>query len=150
MTMSLKELAQLDRNLTCIFADVSDEGLQSDGTVYVEGTDHFRGEFTMTDAGGKASTTQILKTGNASYMWSENEPGGIMIRLDEGDDSLVGNTQVTTNNVTAFEENKSFTFSCEEWTPDSAIFTPPAGREFIDFNAQLQQQLQKRTNARDQ
>lgn len=135
MTMSMKDLAKLGKNYTCTFADVDDEGNRTEGTVYVEGETNFRGEFGMMQ-GGKMMHSTMIRAGNTSYMWSEEEPGGIMMTIEEDDDSLFGLEGDDSDEE--LDEDEPVEMKCRSWPPNRNMFEPPSGRKFTDMNAQLE------------
>ena len=135
MTMSIKDLLKLGKNYTCTFAEVDENGIRTDGTMYVQGETNFRADFTMTEQNGTKTDMHMLMANDTSYMWSADEPQGMMMRLDPEDDSLFGNSEESDDTVV--EDDEPLELDCRKWSPSRSMFTPPADREFIDFQAQL-------------
>jgi len=143
MTMSMKDLVKLGKNYTCTFADIDDEGMRTEGTVYVQGEENFRGTFMTTEKNGTKHDSQILMTNDTSYMWSADEPEGIMMKLEAEDDSFMGTTEIESgDDDMMIEEDEPLELDCKKWSPDSKTFTPPKDRKFVDFNAQMDAMLQ--------
>lgn len=141
MTMTFNELRNLGGDFTCTFEDIDESGTVSTGTLYVEGEGkNVRGEFDVTDADGAISGGSLIRKGNVNYIWTEDQPEGIMITLDEEDESFFGEEQV--GETSGLDEEEEVAFECEKWNVDSTMFDPPADREFLDMEVMMQQMME--------
>jgi len=139
---NLKELITRNVPLKCTF-DYQDETAGSTtGTVYISG-DNMRGDFEMTQAEQKFTSSMIRDQGYV-YTWSSAQPQGMKMKLEEPDTQM-SQEEIPENFSQQLDiENESINYSCNPWSPDNSMFTPPANIEFTDLSEQMEK-LQEST-----
>ncbi len=139
-TMTFAELRTLGGDYTCDFEDTDDMGNRTAGTMHFqEGGKNIRGAFTVTQKNGESQMANMLRANDTVYLWSDEEPQGMMMKLDAEDISMFGEQM---EGETALDEEGKTEFSCAKWTPEAAMFVPPAEKTFIDLQAQMQMMQQ--------
>lgn len=139
--MSMKDLVKLGKNYTCTYVQAEQDGISTQGTVYVQGEKNFRGDFTMMEKGGKKQMSHMIGTETVSYMWADGERQGMMIRLDKDDEDVFADDaddESEDEDDFGFDEDEDVKMNCKKWSPDQSVFTPPKNVEFIDFAAQME------------
>lgn len=139
--MSMKDLVKLGKNYTCTYVQAEQDGISTQGTVYVQGEKNFRGDFTMMEKGGKKQMSHMIGTETVSYMWADGERQGMMMKLEEDDDVFAADDAVKGTEEEddfGFNEDEDVKMNCKKWSPDQSVFTPPKNVEFIDFAAQME------------
>ncbi len=142
MKMSMSDLVKMGENFHCTIDDTDEAGTRTEGTMYVEGDTNFRGDFVMTTDDGTEQSSHIITKNRTSYMWSDDEPEGIMMKLEDSDDDMFADNDMTDEDNAAFDENAELNMHCEKWSPKASIFETPRNREFVDFQAQMQLMMQ--------
>lgn len=127
-TGSFFDLATRGGNYTC---DVGSAGAANDttGTVYVSGT-NLRGDFT-TVAGGKTTTSHMLKLADTMYVWSSAMPQGIMMKAT----AMMGQSGATAAQGSGVSGTQSYGWNCSATGADASKFAKPTGIDFIDTAA---------------
>lgn len=129
------ELMALGENYTCAYDLTDESGNISSGVVYVSDSgDKMNGEFTYIAVGGKETQSNIIRDGQTNYIWSSNWEQGFKTEVTPTDTTLF-DTGSETSVETGFDENEAIDFTCERWTVDESMFTPPAEIEFLDISA---------------
>jgi len=141
MTMSMKDLVKLGKNYTCTYSQTEQDGIVSEGRLYVQGEKNFRGDFSMMDKSGKKHMSHMIGTEAASYMWADGERQGMMMKLEQDEDVFAADDAVKGTEEEddfGFNEDEDVKMNCKKWSPDQSVFTPPKNVEFIDFAAQME------------
>lgn len=143
MNMTFAELMALGENYTCTFTDVDTAGGTTNGVVYVEsGAGNMRGEFTMMEADGTTSESNVIRVGDKSYLWGSELEQGIVMTIPPEDDSAFGMDEHDGDD-TGFSEDEPVDFDCEPWSPDDDMFEPPADVEFMDMGAHMGRMMEQ-------
>lgn len=139
MAMSMKDLVKLGKNYACTFDDTDEQGMRTAGTVYVQGETNFRGDFVMTEKGGKKYASHMITANKTSYMWSDEDSQGMMIKLDDDDDVFAdAEIESEDDEDISFDEDEEMKMNCKKWSPSGSTFMPPKNIEFVDFAAQME------------
>ena len=124
---TLRELLSVDQSQVCTFSQLADE-FTTTGMVYVAD-----GQMRTDFEAEVASTTQnghvIVKSGQV-YVWLEDDTKGMTMALDL---STTTESNLRSSPVNLDDEN--VTYSCEDWSTDSAVFELPGNIEFTDLSA---------------
>jgi hypothetical protein len=134
LTGKISDLVQSGQSLTCTFQR-ADQGVTTSGTVYVAGEgERLRGDFNIQQTGSAAMNGHMVRTGQDIYVWSDQLPQGTKFTVtDESSPApAAGDSQQQ-----ILDQN--FTYACQPWTVDEALFTLPGNVQFVDVSAQLQQ-----------
>lgn len=105
----------------------SQDNAQSQGTVYV-GEGKMRSDSTAT-MDGKTVVSHIILDGNVIYTWVDGQGTGFKMpaTLSEAEKSQAGQKRPVD-----LEQKVSYT--CEDWSVDNSLFTPPSNVIFTDFS----------------
>ena len=128
-TKSLLELLTSGQTTKCTFETNTSEKSQTTGTVYISGN-NMRGQFT-TKVNGKASNINLIRVGDQSYIWGDDLPSGIKMKLSAKD--------LSQNNQTKqyIDANNKTNYNCSPWVPDASQFTPPTNVKFTDYSSMM-------------
>lgn len=103
------------------------EGVESKGTVYVDGA-RTRGEFKTSVQGMSIDNIFVVKDG-FSYSWSSMMPGkGYKVAV-----SGTGGSGGTTSGQYSFNAEQIGDYNCEAWSVDSSKFALPSGVVFTEI-----------------
>jgi len=121
---SLKDLLAKGVAQTCSFSNDTNKG-----TVYVSGG-KVRGDFDVT-ADGKTTKSYMIVDGNTSYIWMEGQTTGFKTTFDlQASDQPAATNAAPTE---SFNANQNLNYNCKPWIVNSAVFTLPAGVNFMEF-----------------
>lgn len=135
MSLSFVDLMRLGEDYTCTFTDAEGSS-RTDGTVYVAGNGtRLRGDFTVRQSNGETMDASVIRDGTTNYVWTSEAEQGFRMQVDEDAATLFGDTEASEQS--GIKDGEPVDFRCTRWTPDEAMFTPPADREFVDFSAQM-------------
>ena len=122
---SLKDLVSAGKSQKCGFADENSDGL----FFVVNGK--ARGDFNSR-SGDETVDGHMIIDGSTSYIWMEGQVQGFKMMLNDS-------AQTTPTNANqSVDVNKKMEYHCEDWTPDSSVFTLPSGVTFLDLSAMAQ------------
>lgn len=136
---SIKSLLGAGKNVTCTVAYSEN---QSSGTIYVADK-KFRGDFTITDAGGKQIESHMIQDGNYSYSWSGSQ--GAKMKLE----ALATPTPVPGATDQSADLDKKADIKCSAWGVDQSKFAVPADVQFTDLSAVMKQTQDQSTQMKD-
>ncbi len=105
------------------------EGIDSKGTVYVDGTDT-RGTFNTTVSGMKVDS-EFISTGGYTYTWSSMMQGkGFKVKVDN---KVSGDTSTGTSGQYSWNAEQIGDYDCQPWSGDSSKFALPKGVVFTEI-----------------
>lgn len=106
----------------------SQDNAQSQGTVYVGGG-KMRNDSTAT-VEGKTVVSHMILDGNTIYTWMDGQTTGLKMQATptEAEKSQAGQQKPVN-----LEQKVDYT--CEGWSVDTSLFTPPANITFSDFSS---------------
>jgi hypothetical protein len=137
------DAANLGSGLECSVEDVESK---SAATYAVKGKKIRVKGFTLADDNSQTNVGEMIIDGSTIYSWDEQTKQGIKssLRSDEDLESLAPNTPNFTNedSVKAFNE-KGYKLDCTPTAVDDSQFTPPADVQFQDFEAMIEESMQK-------
>ncbi len=108
--------------------DQSVEGMDSKGTVYVNGT-NIRGTFNTTVAGMKVDS-EFISTGGYMYTWSSMMPGkGFKAKVGT---TAGGSTSTGTSGQYSWNAEQIGDYDCQPWSGDLSKFAMPSGVVFTE------------------
>lgn len=135
MQLSFSDLVDLGQDYVCTFDEERPNGARAKGTVYMQGRGkNFRGDFDIVDVGGAAFNSHMIRSGSTGYMWTSHMPQGITMEMH--DEVKLFNDDAAEQ--TGVDGETPMDFTCESWSPDPEMFTPPADREFMDMSQMMQ------------
>lgn len=116
-----------------------DDGINmSNGVAYMtDGAERIRGDFTVIHNGETMEGHMIRKDGY-NYVWGSFYPQGVKMRVTEEN----RNEFVSGNDDGEATIDENTEFECTSWRVDDSKFDLPAGIEFIDVMAQMQQNME--------
>lgn len=121
---SLKDLLTSSIAQKCTYSQ-TDNGLTSEGTVYVSGG-KVRSDFRSTTS-GKTMATSMITDGKTIYLWGDQlGNAGIKMTIDQS-----ASTTTTGTDSTA-DLNKPMNFNCSAWVVNSSYFEAPANVTFTE------------------
>lgn len=126
--MSFADFIRRGGSYQCRVVDSAD-GSTAEGMVYISG-DLIRTDFDVEADGVTARIHSIMRDGN-SYAWTSESSTGVVVPIDDSEVDIGESTQVSFSN---FDPNEVGEYDCEPWVVNNAVFTLPAGVEFIDFS----------------
>jgi len=134
----LKELFAKGKSMQCDFEHTAETGVTS-GTVYISGND-MRGDFELVQQDGKTVTSNMIRKGDTSYVWSSEFDQGFKTVIPEVTNEADNNYDQTAMQSDPFAEleNQNVTYDCKPWIVNATMFTPPSDIEFVDYSAQMQ------------
>ena len=127
---TIKSLLSAGKSQKCTYSNKL-QATSVNGTVYVA-NGKIRGDFTSVSEQTKINGHMIVDSGY-SYVWTEMSKQGIKMAIDQQ-----RSTSDSTNNQTP-DINQTFTYTCQGWTEDDAIFTLPSDISFSTFALPLAQ-----------
>jgi hypothetical protein len=134
MKTSLADIVKEGRNYSCNFTKDDGKGTMTTGTMYIEGQGkNVRGDFTVTKA-EKTSESHLIRTGDTMYIWTSVMPKGMKMTLSAEDTSLFGKNADPNMGMS---DTEPMDFSCEGWSVDDDVFTPPSDVTFSDMTEQM-------------
>ncbi len=124
------------KNAVCTYSDQ-----EGSGTIYIANEDRMRYNFTSTNP-EQPSGSMIMSDGT-QYIWEDATKEGFTMRYNPNDarDEAAG-SNATDQNEESVDLDQEYNFSCEKWSVDQSVFTPPSDVTFTDMEALLQQQQQ--------
>lgn len=140
----MADLIKMGKDYSCTYTSTTEDGENHGGTVYVaeQGT-MFRGDFVSPDPeSGEPMTAHAIRNGETTYFWTDDDstPGFMYTQSEE--DFLMMQKDIDQSSdedgINPLESDDEVEFICKGWNPDSAIFTPPADKEFMDASAQME------------
>jgi hypothetical protein len=123
---SLKSLLVAGSSRKCTFSN-ADQGVSSQGTVYVSGG-KFRGDFSAM-VSGKTEMSHMISDNQISYVWVDGMSSGYKMKFDA---NAQANAQSNAQ-AHAMDPNKNMNFNCGSWSADSSMFSLPSGVQFTDM-----------------
>ena len=133
----IKGLLAQGRAMQCTFESVA-EGGTTTGKVYVSGND-MRGDFELMQPDNKIVTSNMIRKGDMSYVWSSEFEQGLKSVIPDVEIES-GTTEQAAGQSDPFAElDQDVKFDCKPWIVNNAMFTPPSDIEFVDLAAQMQQ-----------
>lgn len=121
---SLRDLLSAGIAQKCTYS-MTDENGQNEGTTYISGG-KMRGDFSMM-ASGKTTKSHMISDGKTSWIWTEGEPNGFKMTVEETDASPAPGT----------DWDEKVDYKCSAWVTDGSFFTPPTNVNFTDFSELL-------------
>ncbi len=118
---TLKSLITSGKSQKCTYSNKLKE-TTVEGTFYVAGG-KLRGDFTTTSAQTKMNGHMIVHNGY-SYIWSDLSKQGIKMAINQ--EQLAPSTPPVNTKTQMPDINQSYSYTCQGWSGDSAIFVPPA------------------------
>lgn len=115
----------------------------------VKATVHAMTTPSQTEGGEPKETVAYILTDDAySYLWSDEDPQGMKVTIPEEQrgkdlDSNQLLPDLANDETRAKLEEKGFTVHCEEAAVDDSELVPPSDKEFVDYQAQMQQMMQQ-------
>lgn len=104
------------------------EGIDSKGTVYVNGT-NVRGTYNTTVAGMKVDS-EFISTGGYTYTWSSMMQGkGFKAKAS---DTVGGDSSTGTSGQYSFNAEQIGDYDCQPWSADASKFALPSGVVFTE------------------
>jgi hypothetical protein len=125
---TLKSLLSRGKSQKCTYSNKI-ESASIGGTVYVS-DGKMRGDFTTTTEKIKVNGHMIVY-GKYFYTWNDLRKEGIKMAYDPNEQAPTS-VPVNTSNQ-APDINKTFTYTCQGWVTDNAVFTPPSDITFSTF-----------------
>lgn len=125
---SLRSLLTLGGNQNCEFTDVE---TGSSGQVYISGG-KMRSDIT-TQVQGTSMAAHTISDGQTIYVWTEGQTDGFKMTLDATQPTGAPSDPASKN----VDLDRQVDYECNTWSPDSSLFTLPAGIEFKDFSSML-------------
>lgn len=121
---TIKSLLSSGRSMQCSF-NSSTGSAQVSGTVLVAGG-KMRGDFQVAEKDLTANS-HLINDSQFVYIWTDNSKMGIKMAKDlsQTPSSQPGTTMGP-------DMNQSYTYSCQDWSPDSSLFTLPTGVTFTE------------------
>lgn len=125
---SLAALAATGGSYECTIHE-SVQGTEVDGTVYVSGRDHVRGDFTATVPVVGEVTTHMIADATDTYVWNSMMAGrgfrAARTDAPQGGTAMEGG---------AVDLNMSYAYRCRATATDPALFILPEGVTFSAIN----------------
>lgn len=119
--MSLRELAGSQAPQKCTFTSLQN----TQGTVYVAGG-RVRADFS-TSLNGTAITGHSIVVDNMSYVWMDGQSQGYK-------NSFEAIAEPGSATDSGLNPDERVTYSCEPWTPDENLLTPPTNITFTSIS----------------
>lgn len=130
--MSFSSFLESDNGSYVCTVNQSVGGTESDGTVYISGSNNLRkikGEFTSTVQGMTINTNFVMKDG-FSYTWSSAAPTmGFKVKVAEVSTS---NPNASTAGSYVFNSNQIGSYDCQEWSTEESKFALPSNIKFME------------------
>jgi hypothetical protein len=127
MQGTLKSLLSSGKSQKCEYVNKT-EATSVSGTVYIS-NGKMKGDFTTVSGENKITGHMIVNSGY-SYVWTDMmTKRGIKMAINQQQQQPSG---VPANNQ-ALDMNKTFTYTCQGWTEDNTVFTPPSDISFSTF-----------------
>ena len=104
------------------------DNAQSQGTVYV-GNGKMRTDSTATVA-GKSIVSHMILDGNTIYTWVDGQTTGFKMQVTPTEAEKSQASQQKPVNL-----EQKVDYSCEGWSVDNSLFTPPSNVTFSDFSS---------------
>jgi hypothetical protein len=137
MKHSVRELIGMaNQNMKCTFA-VNDpaRGTVTNGTTYTS-AGKVRTE-SVVNASGKIDTSYSIVDGDTMYVWGDSMPEGMKMSLSK---IQAMSEQVPQGQTTPADDiDTKYDYTCNAWSADSSLFTPPANVTFNDMSAMMEQ-----------
>jgi len=128
-TGSIEQLISRGKSVTCTYKQVDSDGT-GEGVVYIaDKGERLRGDFTMS-AQGQIMQGSIIRKDGSNYSWGETPFGPFATKVKVGDKSKKGDS---------LDFDESMDYKCSPWKVDSKKFELPAGVNFDDINAEVDQ-----------
>lgn len=146
LNTTFDELLKMGRSVQCSFDHTDEAGIHVTGTVYVQqGGENMRGMFDVTD-GTDTYDAQMLHVNKTSYVWTSQQPEGIVMHVEDG--TLFGDNDAASQ--TAINDEEQFGFECTPWKVDSTAFKVPQDRQFIDIEAEMDAMMMESMGGMDE
>jgi len=118
---TLKELIAMEGSQKCAVTSKNDTS-ESTGEIFVA-NGLMKGEFTSIAGGQTVKSYMIIKE-NKSYIWSDMMPQGFVMELS-------AETPTSEDPNQSMDVNQKYSYECDDWTADTAVFELPAGIKFM-------------------
>jgi hypothetical protein len=130
--VSLKQLLASNKSLQCQYS-YSDGDSNSSGVVYIDNS-RARGQATSQSGETTATTYNFIQDGDYNYAWQEGATEGFKIAMSDIDEV---EPSAETTPAEPVDQDALYSYDCQDWGVDDAVFTPPADVTFTDYSAQL-------------
>lgn len=120
---TLAEFLAAGENKKCTYSDAD-----SSGTMYFS-KQRLRADLSRTQDGTTQQSSMIVQEGT-QYVWFADKQQGVKFAFSASDS---GESQ-TASSQGGLSADTKYDFSCESWTVDEAMFTPPANVTFTDLS----------------
>ncbi len=139
---SINGLLAQNKNLRCTYSHTDENGNKSSGTAYIAGN-RMSGNFKYQVAGTAEQNSNVLRDSEYQYVWADGSNTGFKTKISE----LTADTQdSSTSEQQGVDQDADYDFDCSDWSVDESLFSQPAGVEFTDYSAQLQQSQELQQN----
>lgn len=125
---TLKSLLSAGKSQKCTYSNKVDSATV-EGTIYIA-NGKIRGDFTTTSEQTKMSGHMITDK-EFSYTWNDLSNQGIKMTINQ-EQQAPSDSSTEPNNQTS-DINQTYTYTCQGWKEDAAMFIPPANITFSTF-----------------
>lgn len=136
---TLKDLFAMTTSQTCTFTNT--DGDSATGTVYVSGG-KVRSDFSTSASEEAGQAMHMIVKDQTSYLWGDALQGKGIKMAFASMESSADTAKSSSQKSTSLNTNQAVKYSCKPWVVDASVFELPAGVEFSDFGAAMQQQIQ--------
>ena len=119
----LKDLMASGKSQKCTYSNKL-ELVTVSGTIYIAG-EKMRGDFTSVSKGNNISGHMIVDS-QFTYTWTDVSKRGVKVAINQQPSGGPLNNQ-------ALGINKTFSYNCQDWLGDSAMFVPPSDVVFATY-----------------
>jgi hypothetical protein len=128
MQGTLRSLLSSGKSQKCTYSNKI-ESASIEGTVYVV-NGKMRGDF-ISGTEEKKVNGHMIVDGKNSYVWTDSSKQGIKMAYDPNEQTpsiVPANTNSQISDI-----NKTFTYKCQGWAENNAVFSPPSDIAFSSF-----------------